>query len=193
MSDSWITKKAIADGFKRLMKEKRFEKITISDIAKECHLNRQTFYYHFQDKYELVNWIYYNEAIVGLTTNLTLHTWPQCICDMLTIMKREDYFYQNSLMTAGREEFQSYFFRVFKELFINVIEELSQGHPPNPDQQEFIAQFYSFGIVGTIFQWVAQGMETPPAKIALNLKKLVESFQSAPFGTASEPRYNPNL
>ncbi|HAB61398.1 MAG TPA: dihydroxyacetone kinase transcriptional activator DhaS, partial [Lachnospiraceae bacterium] len=48
MSESMITKQAIARGFKQLMKEKTFDKITILDITKTCGLNRQTFYYHFQ-------------------------------------------------------------------------------------------------------------------------------------------------
>ena len=42
---------------KELMKRKSLEKITVSDIVQNCGLNRQTFYYHFQDKYDLVNWI----------------------------------------------------------------------------------------------------------------------------------------
>ena len=193
MSDSWITKKAIADGFKHLMKTKRFEKITVSDIANECHLNRQTFYYHFQDKYELVNWIYYNEALVVLTTNLTLENWPQCICDMLTIMKKEDYFYQNALTTAGRDEFQAYFIRVFKELFTNILDYISADHPLGQDERDFIAEFYAFGMVGIIFQWVEQGMEVSPVRIALNLKKLVDRSQLSPLVMAADPHYNPNL
>ena len=54
MSDSLITKRAIAAGIKELTKKKSFDKITVSDISEICGLNRQTFYYHFQDKYELV-------------------------------------------------------------------------------------------------------------------------------------------
>ena len=58
MSESKITKQAIARGFKTLLLKKDFSKISVSDIAGQCGLNRQTFYYHFQDKYELLNWIY---------------------------------------------------------------------------------------------------------------------------------------
>ena len=53
MSDSLITKKAIAGALKTVCKEKAFDKISIADITAACGLNRQTFYYHFQDKYEL--------------------------------------------------------------------------------------------------------------------------------------------
>ena len=54
---SLTTKKAIAYTFKDLLKEKAFNKITINDIAEKCDINRQTFYYHFQDIRDLVEWI----------------------------------------------------------------------------------------------------------------------------------------
>ena len=51
MSESLITKKAIATALKSLILEKPFDKISIANLTKACGLNRQTFYYHFQDKY----------------------------------------------------------------------------------------------------------------------------------------------
>ena len=73
MSDSLITKKAIAQCLKNLAAEKSFLKISIGDITAACGLNRQTFYYHFQDKYELLDWIYYEECFV---TNSLMGVMP---------------------------------------------------------------------------------------------------------------------
>ena len=56
MSEALITKKAIAQGLKDLTLAKPFGKISIGDITSACGLNRQTFYYHFQDKYEPVSY-----------------------------------------------------------------------------------------------------------------------------------------
>ena len=78
MSDSIKTKNAIAQGFKELMEKKAFAKITVSDITSKCGLNRQTFYYHFQDKYELLNWIFYNEAIEPFVEGLSLFWGLNC-------------------------------------------------------------------------------------------------------------------
>ena len=50
MSDSIITKKALALGLKELLKKKSFDNVIVSDITDICGLNRQTFYYHFHDK-----------------------------------------------------------------------------------------------------------------------------------------------
>ena len=96
VSESLITKKAIAYGLKELTKKKSFDKITIRDITETCGLNRQTFYYHFQDKYELADWIYYNEAISIIINDLTFDNWDSKLLLMLTQMKNESYFYQNT-------------------------------------------------------------------------------------------------
>ena len=64
---SLTTKRAIAYTFKVLLKEKPFNKITINDIASECDINRQTFYYHFQDIKDLVEWICIDEVDKLLT------------------------------------------------------------------------------------------------------------------------------
>ncbi|HAH77931.1 MAG TPA: dihydroxyacetone kinase transcriptional activator DhaS, partial [Ruminococcaceae bacterium] len=55
------TKAKLADSLKDLMKKTPFRKITIQNVTDHCGLNRQTFYYHFKDMYDLLRWIYQNE------------------------------------------------------------------------------------------------------------------------------------
>ena len=55
MADSNITKKALADSMKNLMENEDFSKISVADICNKCGMNRKSFYYHFKDKYDLVN------------------------------------------------------------------------------------------------------------------------------------------
>ncbi len=63
------------------------KKISISDIVEGCNMNRQSFYYHFKDKYDLVNWIYYTEFIVTIK-DLSMSSWE-------ILEKVCDYFYEN--------------------------------------------------------------------------------------------------
>ena len=60
---SYKTKCELAETLKKLMLQKPFSKITISEIIRECNVNRKTFYYHFEDIYALLKWIYEQEAI----------------------------------------------------------------------------------------------------------------------------------
>ena len=61
MADSNITKNALAVSMKKLMEKKPFSKISVGDICEDCGMNRKSFYYHFKDKYDLVNWIFDTE------------------------------------------------------------------------------------------------------------------------------------
>lgn len=81
-----LTKKAIAEGLKELCHHKDFNKISVRDITEQCGLNRQTFYYHFQDKYELLDWIYYQEGFVYLASDVTFDNWHQHMEKLLTMV-----------------------------------------------------------------------------------------------------------
>ena len=57
------TKKALANSLKNAMKKKPFSKITVKEITDDCNLNRNTFYYHFEDIYDLLRWMFDSEAV----------------------------------------------------------------------------------------------------------------------------------
>jgi probable dihydroxyacetone kinase regulator len=173
MSDSLITKKAIAAGMKELTKKKSFDKITVSDIAEICGLNRQTFYYHFQDKFELVDWIYYNEAISIIVNDLNYDNWDSKILQFLTKIKEEEYFYMNTLKASVENEFREYLFKVTVELLCDIINGITLNSNAAENDIRFIAEFYAFGLVGVVISWVQHGMKETPQYITAQLKNLV--------------------
>ena len=169
VSESLITKKAIASGLKELTKKKSFDKITIQDITDICGLNRQTFYYHFQDKYELVDWIYYNEAISIIINDLTYENWDKKVLQMLAKMKSEDYFYKDTLKSSTENGFREYLFHIASELFLNIVGRLAVNENFAEDEKRFISEFYAFGIVGVIISWAQSGMKETPEYITMQL------------------------
>ena len=58
-----ITKKRLATSLKKFMLVKSLNKISVTEIVKDCNLNRKTFYYHFDDIYDLLKWILEQEAV----------------------------------------------------------------------------------------------------------------------------------
>ena len=75
MADSNITKRALAAALKELMEEFPFIKISVADICAKCDINRKTFYYHFKDKYDLVNWIYDTEFMEAIRRKSYTSGW----------------------------------------------------------------------------------------------------------------------
>ena len=115
MQDVNITKLALARSLKELMLKKSFDKISISDITNNCKLNRQTFYYHFQDKYDLMNWIYYNEIFVLLVDDLDENNYEQKFYQMFDKMYKEKEVYVNALSMSAENSFKDYLEKVKPE------------------------------------------------------------------------------
>ncbi len=178
MSDSLITKQAIATGLKTLMNQKGFDKITISDITKSCGLNRQTFYYHFQDKFELLNWIFYHEVIAVLTDGLNLDNWQENLHRMLKVMEANKVFYQNAINQSFQNEFSEYLIEIAVGLFCNIIENLAGDGKLEEEDKKFIAEFYAFGVVGIIVSWAKGGMKKSAAVMIRQIATLVEDSKS---------------
>ena len=92
MPDANITKKALAASMKKLMEEKPFDKISVIDICEGCGMNRKSFYYHFKDKYDLVNWIFYTDFIVLASSSSYSDGWD-LLQAVVKLFYRDQSFY----------------------------------------------------------------------------------------------------
>ncbi len=180
MSDSLITKRALAEALKQVCREKPFSKISISDITAVCGLNRQTFYYHYQDKYELLSWIYYNDNFAAIAENITLENWDQKVLELLENMRVEKFFYINTIKEQ-EHTFESYLLEMAKALFSEAILFLDEKKKVAEEEREFDAQFYAYGICGMIVNWTERGMKQDPGLIVLRLKSLVNATKRIGF------------
>lgn len=174
MSNSNITKQAIANAFKQLMETLPFDKISISDITKTCGLNRQSFYYHFQDKYELINWIFENEIINIISDGINIDNWNTKIRDMFTLIQKDKKFYSNAIKHTN-SEFHSYILKVATDQFRNVVKkmQLMMNQQISQKDETFIADFFGYGTAGVVVEWVETGMKETPDELATRLEHLV--------------------
>ena len=100
--ESMDTKSILATALMELTSRKNFAKITIADITHVSGFNRQTFYYHFRDKYELLKWIYTDDAQQVFDENLSFENWPKYISALLNHMRSEKDFYINTIRTVDK-------------------------------------------------------------------------------------------
>lgn len=174
MSDSMITKKAIAESLKRLTCEKSFDKISISDITNACHLNRQTFYYHFHDKYELLDWIYYNYTFYPLMEDISFYNWNEKLIELLKQMKREKSFFMNTIK-CSKNYFQEYLFKILIRLFQAAIDALDSEKVFEKEEKETFSRFYAHGLCGLIMDWTSTGMKQDIELLNRRILHLVEN------------------
>ena len=108
MADSNVTKRALATAMKQLMAKEPFSKISVGDICQVCQMNRKSFYYHFRDKYDLVNWIFQTEFLTAVQRRPYESTWA-LIRDLCEYFYENRAFYHNALSVEGQNSFQDYF------------------------------------------------------------------------------------
>ena len=100
---SQITKRALASALKELLEHKPLNKITIADITEQCGVNRQTFYYHFQDIYALLEWIYTTDAQRLLEGKRDGDTWQQGFLQVLEYIRDNRALVRNTYHSVSRE------------------------------------------------------------------------------------------
>ena len=170
------TKRMLSMSLKKLLSKTTLDSITIQDITDDAEVSRKTFYYHFQDKYELLSWIYYNENFSRITEDITFDNWDQKILEMLQIMEKEKTFYVNTLKEQ-EHTFESYLFEMAKALFLEAIARLDEKNHLNDVEREFDAEFYAYGICGVIVSWTQSGMRIKPEIVAEHLRSLAKDTE----------------
>lgn len=172
------TKGILAQSLKELTKEKRLKSITITDIVRKSNLNRHTFYYHFKDKQDLVNWIYKDEIIKEISKIDIEKHWSEGTLIILNGLKGNKDFYTNALKTEGQNNFEEYLFLETVKNFHNVIENFLGINEIHPKALEFISRFYSYSFTYMTIEWIMNGMKETPEELMKKFVLLTENSLS---------------
>ena len=170
---SQTTKRALAQSLKKLLQTKPLSKITISDIAEDCGVSRMTFYYHFADIYDLVEWTCQEDASVALAGNKTYNTWQQGFLNIFNLVLENKTFVLNVYHSISREHLERYLYQLTYELLIGVVEEKAVGLSVSDHDKAFIADFYKYAFVGLMLNWIREGMKEDPKAIIDRLSVLI--------------------
>ena len=170
---SQVTKRALEASLKNLLLQKPLSKITISDITEDCGINRMTFYYHFKDIYDLVEWSCLEDASRALAGNKTYETWQQGFLQILQAVQRDKVVFTNVYHSISREHIESYLYRVTYDLMIGVVEEKAAGMTVREEDKEFIADFYKYAFVGLMLDWIKNDMKGDPQLLVDRLELVI--------------------
>lgn len=170
---SQITKRALAESLKKLLLEKPLDRITVSDITEDCGVSRMTFYYHFKDVYDLIEWTWLQEAERALDGQKTYDTWQQGFLQIFQLVQENRAFVMNLYHSISREQVERYLYRLTYQLLIGVVEEKSAGMSVRDEDKKFIADFYKYAFVGLMLDWIRGGMKGEPQVLIDRLSVLI--------------------
>jgi len=177
---SQTTKRALAASLKKLLAERPLDKITVIDIVKDCEVNRQTFYYHFQDINDLLEWFIMNEASMALDGKKTYDTWQRGFVQILQYARENKTVVMNVSKSLDREQGEKYLYDIAYDLLIGVVDEKAAGIPVREEDKKTIADFYKYAFVGLALNWIKNGMKEDPQVIIDQLSVLIQgSFSEA--------------
>lgn len=169
-----FTKKAIIASFVKLLNEKPLDKITIKDIVEDCGINRNTFYYHFEDIPSLAAEIIRAETERVISEHGEFENWEDSFIAAARFAlenKRAAYHIYNSL---SRENIEQYFYSIAKDVMTEFVEKLAADIPAKPEDKALVIDFYKAALVGMTLEWVNSGMKQDPESLIKRLGSLFE-------------------
>ena len=170
---SQITKRALEQSLKNLLQQKPLSKITISDITEDCGISRMTFYYHFKDIYDLVEWACAEDAARALQNKKTYDTWQQGFVQIFHAVRENKVFVMNVYRCVNREQVEKYLVPLTDQLIMGVITERATGMTVREADQQFIAQVYSYAFVGIMLDWIRDDMRADPEELVNRLAMVI--------------------
>ena len=163
------TKHALEASLKKLLQHKQLDKITIQDLTADCGISRMSFYYHFKDIYDLVEWSCVEDARQALGGKKTYDTWQEGFLQIFQAVQSNRPFIMNVYHSVSREQVETYLYDVTYHLLINVVEEKAAGLSVSQEDKEFIAHLYKYAFVGVMLDWIRADMKTDPQAIIARL------------------------
>lgn len=103
------TKYAQAAALKELMAQKPIDRITIHDLTERCGIRRQTFYYHFEDVYDLLRWMFQAEAVALLKQHEGTLLWQEGMLQLFHYIEDNRAVCLCALKSVGREHLKRFF------------------------------------------------------------------------------------
>lgn len=183
-----LTKKAIMASFLKLINERTIDKIAVKDIVLDCGINRNTFYYHYEDIYAVARDIFEREA-----THVTEQYRPQdnwedafvCAAQFALDNKRAIFHIYNS---SAKDMVVQYLNTMSQDLMTHFVREHTRGLTLEERDVNLLALFYRHAIVGIIEEWLIRGMKDDPKAVIHRLAIMLDgsirqSLQRVAVGT----------
>ncbi len=161
VADVSITRRALARSLMTLSGEQSIRQISISEICDGCHMNRKSFYYHFKDKYDLIEWIFESDFASPFEENGSFETFFTALCGFFA---QDHGFWRKVLSVEGQNSFHDYLFGYLSARL--ALWGISDG---------FAKTFYADGVVHAIRRWLEERPLTDPDEVGQSLKQVIDA------------------
>lgn len=160
MASNDITKDMLASGLKMLLGSMPLSRISVQDITSYCNVSRNTFYYHFRDKYDLVNWAFSEDMLKNVNTFSDPSKLTESFVAVCQCMYEKRTFYLACFQYVGQNSLYEHLFRFYCEMWkINLDMAYQEfGFKLSEEELDVMSKMKAHALVGIISDWVNDGM-----------------------------------
>lgn len=171
------TKIQLANSLKEIMKKVPFHNITVQNVADHCGVNRQTFYYHFKDMYDLLEWIYQNDIFCAFH-GISQKNWQSVLLDTTKYAKKNRPFLRNTNRSLRKETIEKFLYPFINQLFVLIFDDVCKDSYIKTEEKEFILKFFTYAYVNVIIQWIGNGIQEEDTFLLEKVQILRRMLQS---------------
>lgn len=174
MADSIITKKALAASLRDLMTELPFEKIQVSQICDRCGISRKSFYYHFKDKYDLLNWIFdteFHAFAEAFQVDADFDNRIELLQEICNYFYENRDFYSKALKSEGQNSFPEH----VREYCLPLIKRRLTYLLGENAADDFAVNFFTDACMSAIERWLTDSKPIPAEQFVSKLKVFIQS------------------
>lgn len=168
------TKRALAESLKGLLAKTPLDKITIQTLVDDAQVSRKTFYYHFRDIYDLLEWALADEAARLLEGKVTADTWQQGVERIFASLEENRAAILNIYRSKNRELLDAYLARLAGQFLTDVFDTQPGHERVSGEDRAFILKLYSYGVVSFFLYWIGQGMKPEAQAMQKRVNRLFQ-------------------
>lgn len=172
-------KEQMAASLKKLMTKKSIQKISIQELADDCGMNRYTFYYHFQDIYDLLKWTFSRDFEMLFSDQKHCANWEEWLRIILQYLKDNAAFCKAAINSVGRDTLRDLCVNDLQYFMERMLKDIKGERSVPEDYLNFLASFYLEALCGILIQWILSDMNIPMESLIrylhITLEKTLDS------------------
>jgi AcrR family transcriptional regulator len=169
-------KRQIAAMYLEMAKKKPVDKITVTDLVEVCDISRQTFYYHFQDLLEVIEWLSQQALERCLEVSLKEEDPQEAIRQFFCVVADGREIIPKLLQSRKRSYVEGLIVAGVRRYLLALAQQQDLDLGQTPDQREITLEFYAYGISGLIVRH-SEGKAMDPDLLSQQVYRLMSSDQ----------------
>lgn len=174
---SGFTKEIIARTFTELLEEKSMAKITVKDIVERCGVNRNTFYYHFRDIPDVVEFILKKKWDEILEAPQEKTSILECMEEMASLVRDNRKLMLNVYKSVKRDTFLVYMNEIATYIITEYFKKNLDKFDWNRDEISILIKYYKCLFIGILMEWLNNALEDD---LGVEMRQAVELMNRHP-------------